>query len=285
MLFTYINTSMNTKIVPNSRHALLKFVRHVNGWNITHPVSWQDVDQVKNKIHDQLHNLHWSPSQIQKFYNYPYGKSNKWNNGFCMFLKNVLKLQLKDVKNSVINYFRKEGRLNTNEKFLYKKSCEFKFDPYKYKNIPGYELLLDKGIYSAVGNPNGVCRDHMLSVEYGWRNKIDPKIIAHPANCQFIGNIDNIKKGSGSCLSLKLLKQRINNWKKQNYDLVYLTNHKKLPKTFEHKLKLSQKIKLIAKTTVLITNGIENRRILRTDSIPKGYRQGFSRRIKLSKLN
>jgi len=118
----------------------------------------------------------------------------------------------------------------------------------------------------------------MLSVEYGWRNKIDPRIISHPANCQFIGNIDNIKKGSGSCLSLKLLKQRINNWKKQNYDLVYLTNHKKLPKTFEHKLKLSQKIKLIAKTTVLITNGIENRRILRTDSIPKGYRQGFSRR-------
>jgi len=271
---------MNMKLVPNSRYALLKFVRHVNGWNITHPVSWQDVDQVKNKIHDQLHNLHWSPSQIQKFYNYSY-KSN----GFCMFIKNVLGLKLKSVKDSVINYYRKQGRLNTNEKFLYRKSCEFSFDPYKYKNIPGYELLLDKGIYSAVGNPNGVCRDHMLSVEYGWRNKIDPKIIAHPANCQFIGNIDNIKKGSSSCLSLKLLKTRIKNWKKQNYDFVYLTNHKKLPKTFEHKLKLSQKIKLIAKTTVLITNGIENRRILRTDSIPKGYRQGFSRRIKLFKLN
>jgi hypothetical protein len=68
-------------------------------------------------------------------------------------------------------------------------------------------------------------------------------------------------------------------------EFLYQTNYKRLPRTPEHKLKLSQKLKLIAKTTILITNGVENRRILRTDSIPTSYRQGFSRGIKVSKLN
>jgi hypothetical protein len=108
-----------------------------------------------------------------------------------------------------------QGLVRTDEKEIYKAACSFKFKPYQYHNIAGYNLLLENGVFNPQTNKDGVVRDHIVSKEFGWRNQISPEIISHPANCQFISNTDNSKKGADCDLSLEELLLRIKNWDKE----------------------------------------------------------------------
>jgi hypothetical protein len=69
--------------------------------------------------------------------------------------------------------------------------------------------LLEKGKYNKDSNPNGVVKDHMISIKYGEDNSVDPQIIGHIMNCEFLSNIDNLKKSSDCSLSLMELNSRI----------------------------------------------------------------------------
>lgn len=174
-------------IIPNSKHALIKFVRKVLNFPTSQIVYDTDVDKVKNLINDLIYEQKMSPKEIQKYFEVGYSD-------FGMFIKKSLGIKLLSHKDASINLARKQGRLLTDKKQSYKKECSFSFDPYRYKNIPGYDLLIELGMYHPVKNSKGVCRDHMLSVEYGFRNKISPLLVSYPANCQFITNLKNIKK-------------------------------------------------------------------------------------------
>ena len=154
-----------------------------------------------------------------------------------MFIKR-LGIKLRTISEANKNYNYKNER-NSSLKEQYKKDCNFKFDPYSYPNIPGYNLLLEKGIYHPSKNLNGVCRDHILSKEYGWRSNIEPNIVSHPANCQFISNKDNIKKSSSSMLSEMELKDRINNWNNEKIKPIE-QKYKKLQLTEDHRKKISK---------------------------------------------
>ena len=135
--------------------------------------------------------------------------------------------------------------------------------------------MIKYGIYHPLTNPNGMCRDHMVSKEYGWRNNIEPSLISHPANCQYLTNIENTKKGTSSDLNIDELMYRI---KTMDFSFKPNNNHKQLPKTVEHKSKISKKIKM----QMCITNGKINKKILKTDSIPNGFWRGITRKNKMS---
>ena len=105
-----------------------------------------------------------------------------------------------------------KGLAKTDAKEIYKDSCAFKFSPYEYPAVLGYQLLLQYGIYNHHKNRQGVVRDHIVSKEYGWNNKVPGDIISHPANCQFISNIENCKKGADSHMSYEDLLKRIEVW-------------------------------------------------------------------------
>ena len=215
-----------------------------------------------------IHIQHLSPAQIKTQLNINYSD-------FGMFIKKCLGIELKSVKDAVINTKIQKGVRSTSTKQIYKKECNFNFDPYLYKNIPGYTLLIERGMYHPINNTTGVCRDHIVSKEYGWRNNIDPKIIANPHNCQFITNIENISKGDKSYLTIEELMLRIH-----NNDFCLVTdnyNHRKLPKTSEHRKKISETTFL----SITITNGIENKRIRKTEQIPEGYRIGITHKKKI----
>ncbi len=62
-------------------------------------------------------------------------------------------------------------------------------------------------------NKTGVVRDHILSRKDGWVNGIEPQIISHPANCQFLTLSDNSKKGDRSWITYEQLLERINVWR------------------------------------------------------------------------
>lgn len=114
---------------------------------------------------------------------------------------------------------------------LYKKQCKFTFNISNYINEFDISLIKENGWYSASNrgnNLNGVSRDHKFSVNEGFKQKIDPYLISHPANCELLIQNDNSSKCSKCSLTLNELIQNINEWNEKygeyknkiNYDLL-----------------------------------------------------------------
>lgn len=98
----------------------------------------------------------------------------------------------------------------------YRSKCKFNFALSKYPNEFDFEIIKKYGWYSPANskkpNLNGVSRDHMVSIKYGFEHNIDPKIIAHPANCRIILQNDNASKYSDCCITYEQLLERIKIW-------------------------------------------------------------------------
>jgi len=97
----------------------------------------------------------------------------------------------------------------------YKELARFKFNVFEYPKEFDLHLIETYGWYSAKnrgGNLNGVSRDHVFSVLDGFKNKIDPEIISHPANCRLILQKINSSKKAKSLTSLEDLLLKIAEW-------------------------------------------------------------------------
>lgn len=107
-------------------------------------------------------------------------------------------------------------------KKVYKKQCRFLIKEQFYKELAGYDLYLKYGKYNPKTKKEGVCMDHILSIVDGFINKINPKIISHPANCQFLFYKENISKKHRSDITLEELLKRIAIWEEtHNGDPLY----------------------------------------------------------------
>ena len=97
----------------------------------------------------------------------------------------------------------------------YRQLCEFNFSLNDYPDRFDFELIKKYGWYSPTNKNNnlgGVSRDHIYSISDGFQNNINPKIIAHPANCKLILHSDNQKKKTKSEITLNELLDKIKNW-------------------------------------------------------------------------
>ena len=93
--------------------------------------------------------------------------------------------------------------------------ASFDFNLADYPEEFNFSLIEEYGWYSASNrgnNLNGVSRDHMVSVKFGYENNIDPNIISHPANCRLMRHNDNVSKNEDCSISLEELKVRIEKW-------------------------------------------------------------------------
>lgn len=90
----------------------------------------------------------------------------------------------------------------------YRYDCRFKIDATNISLIKGYDLLLQNGLYSEQ-NPNGVVKDHRVSVKYGYDNDVPAEMIGHIKNCEFLRFRDNLAKSKGCSLSLESLLEEI----------------------------------------------------------------------------
>lgn len=110
----------------------------------------------------------------------------------------------------------------------YYDACRFKFNVYHFPNEFDLSLIEKHGWYSTPGSRNGIrnldgiSRDHIISKRYGYENKIDAKIISHPANCRLISHRENKAKGINSDMTLEELMVKIKNWdqKYPNWDKI-----------------------------------------------------------------
>lgn len=94
----------------------------------------------------------------------------------------------------------------------YRVACRFKFNLKDFPDEFDLSLLTERGMFSPKDNPKGVSRDHLLSCHFGKANKIDPKIMSHPANCKLVLQSENSKKHKTSSISYDELLLRIAEW-------------------------------------------------------------------------
>jgi hypothetical protein len=105
--------------------------------------------------------------------------------------------------------------INIKEYKNYGLRCDFIFKLSDYPNKFDFELIKKYGWYHPKNrgdNLNGVSRDHIVSVRYGFENSIPPEIISHPANCQLMRHRDNSSKHSKCGMTIEELKEKIQNW-------------------------------------------------------------------------
>lgn len=108
-----------------------------------------------------------------------------------------------------------EKRKNRSNFKNYRADCKFKFNLKDYPNEFEFSLIESYGWYKPKNrgnNLNGVSRDHIVSVKYGFENNIDPSIISHPANCQLMIHNDNVSKYTKNDLTIAQLLQKIKEW-------------------------------------------------------------------------
>jgi hypothetical protein len=100
----------------------------------------------------------------------------------------------------------------------YRLDCDFKFSLSNYPDKFDASLIKQYGWYnpsnSKKPNLNGISRDHMVSVRFGFDNGIPADIISHPANCQLLRHCDNQHKSSQCSISIDELYRRIDEWTK-----------------------------------------------------------------------
>lgn len=97
----------------------------------------------------------------------------------------------------------------------YRSKASFIFNLSDYPEEFDFTLVEKYGWYKASNrgnNPNGVSRDHMVSVKFGYENKIDPSIISHPANCKLMRHNDNVSKYTDCQITIEELLERIKKW-------------------------------------------------------------------------
>lgn len=111
--------------------------------------------------------------------------------------------------------FQSNSCLHCSKTNAYRSKCKFTFDIRKYPNEFEIHLIIEHGMFHPVKNPYGAVKDHMLSINFGKQNKIDPKIMAHPANCKILLQKDNMKKLDKSSITLEELMDRIKIWEEK----------------------------------------------------------------------
>ena len=108
-------------------------------------------------------------------------------------------------------------RLHLDAMEVYRFECKFQFQLNKYPTAFDFDSLRKHGMYTAPNrgnNFNGLVRDHMVSIFYGFENSIPPEIIRHPANCQLLILSENSKKNKSCSISIEELYERIEQWEK-----------------------------------------------------------------------
>ena len=137
------------------------------------------------------------------------------NPNHCIECGGKLSYNYRNRKFCNINCKRKYERKNLNEYQKYYKECQFEFNLSDYPNEFNFKLIEEYGWYRAKNhgdNLNGISRDHMISVKFGYENNISSEIIKHPANCQLMLHSENDKKNTNCSITIKELLLKINNW-------------------------------------------------------------------------
>lgn len=81
----------------------------------------------------------------------------------------------------------------------------FSFNVFHYPELFDLSLITTYGFRDNKTNPNGITRDHKVSVNEAIRNNYDPYYIKHPMNCELMFFEENNKKKTKSSITYEEL--------------------------------------------------------------------------------
>lgn len=113
---------------------------------------------------------------------------------------------------SVLNSRPRKDETARLAKNRYREQCRFKLTTADLTKIPGYELLAIHGQYCKHTNPNGVVKDHRLSVHEAYNLGLDTTLVSHPANCEFMLHKKNAAKTLKSSITVEDLIATVAKW-------------------------------------------------------------------------
>lgn len=116
---------------------------------------------------------------------------------------------------SILESSIKDTKLFINNKDKYRYTARFDINPSNIERIKGFDRLTKYGYYNINSNPDGVVKDHRYSIYDGITNKVDPKILGHICNCEFLNYKENIQKGKQSSITLAQLLKEIEDYDKE----------------------------------------------------------------------
>lgn len=115
-------------------------------------------------------------------------------------------------KNLFIESALEEQKLSSSKDSIdnYRYKARFVFNNLKdLSKIRGYKLLQKYGYYNSKTNPTGVVKDHRFSINEGIKRGVDPSILGHLCNCEFLLMVDNARKSDKCSVTLSELLQEI----------------------------------------------------------------------------
>lgn len=137
----------------------------------------------------------------------------------CPICKKIFLTKVEQKYCSVKCAHESRKNFNLSDFNVYRRRCAFTFALNQFPNEFDFKLIEKYGWYAASNskepNLNGVSRDHMLSVKYGFEHKIDPKIISHPANCRLLRQNENSKKNCNCSITYEQLLEKIRIWEEK----------------------------------------------------------------------
>jgi hypothetical protein len=135
---------------------------------------------------------------------------------YCMICdKEIIGGKRKTCSNLCYKELRRSLGKQKTEIQQYRSLCSFTFNVYEYPEEFDLYLIEEFGWYKAKNkgnNLNGISRDHIISVRYGFDNNMDPFLLSHPANCKLMRHRDNFSKFTDCGMSIEQLKEKISIW-------------------------------------------------------------------------
>lgn len=157
--------------------------------------------ETKNKIRQsRLKQYYWKKSLNQQYKNtiHPYSKLVNCNCAHC---------KTKFYSPTRKKYCNKHSILygaNNRNKYV------FTFNIYHYPELFDLNFIESHKWRCSKTNPNGVTRDHRLSINDAIRNNYDPYYIKHPLNCELMLFNENNKKKTSSSITYNDLVKIVN---------------------------------------------------------------------------
>jgi hypothetical protein len=133
------------------------------------------------------------------------------------------------------SYRKKETLKNETPLKKYRNIATFDFNLLDYPDEFNYYLVEKYGWYNSINNKDGISRDHIFSISSGFRFKVDPIILSHPANCNLMKHSSNISKGYKCYISVGKLIEKIKLWNIK-YEKEIKNKNKKI-KNYDDKLR------------------------------------------------
>ena len=182
--------------------------REENGWKPSLEQKKKTSESLTGKIYNPPVLVKVKCKECQNEFDYIKHYTNR-EKSFC---SKSCSTKFSNKKRSASNRNNKSALTN------YRLDCAFKFSLKDYPEEFDFSLIEHHGWYKAKNkgdNLQGISRDHMVSIRYGFDNNLPSKHLSHPANCKLVRHGENVSKGTKNSITYEELLKRIEEWDKK----------------------------------------------------------------------